>query len=275
MAAGNTSSCYQVGLLGWGGSVAYDTPEGTNGGWPDFAPCEDDRPNWSAGAIANARRAVVNTVWSQSDALSTGKWKQRPGTIAVKSASVMFSDNDVSKALSLMCNGVENCSVPGGTIITRLGADARYNWPAKVDVQYQCGGETTNRTASFAAGEDVVLTCNVQSAIAGVYVNTAHDANPGRGPEDTVFVGVDTSQPPANPLLARWTWTPSNATQPAYTLSNSTSSWSSLESNDASSNHVKLQWGEQGHPVKIESVNGASFDWTAPAVETLPVVPKQ
>lgn len=275
MATGVVGECSQ----NFWGESSYTTPQGSNGGWwfaDGFNTCLKDRENWSAGTISNARTAVVNTVRSQNDAVSTGKWKLRAGTISVVSASVTTATNDVTKALSLMCNGVENCSLPASTIIPRLGTDARWTAPAKVDVQYQCVGEATPRTASFAAGDDVALTCNVRSAVAGIYVNTAHDANPGRGPEDTVFVGVDATQPSANPLQVRFTWSPANATQPAYKLTKQAADWSTLESNDASSNHVKVQWGEAGHPLRIQSLSGTAwFDWTAPAVETLPTVPQQ
>lgn len=272
MAAGVVGECKWSSFT-W--DISYSTPEGSNGGWTNLQQCNADRPNWSAGAVRNARNAAVNTAWSQNDAVSTGKWKKRAGTISVVSASVTTETNDVTKALSLMCNGVENCSVPAKTVIPRLGTDARLTAPAKVAVQYQCVGESTPRTASFDPGDDVVLTCNVKSAIAGVYVNTAHDANPGRGAEDTVFVGVDSYQPYSSPLFVRFTWAPSNASQPAYKLTKVSSYWSTLESEGGYSNDVNVQWGEEGHPVRIQSLDGKSwFDWTAPAVDAPVVIPQ-
>jgi hypothetical protein len=272
MGAGSVGECTPA-FWRWDGFY-YTTPEGSNGGWNSREACEADAPNWSAGTIANARNSVVNTVWSQNDAVSTGKWKQRPGTITVVSSSVTTETNDVTKALSLMCNGVENCSLPAATVIPRLGTDARLKDEARVAVQYRCGGESYDRTASFAAGADVVLTCNIGSAVAGVYVNTAHDASPGRGPEDTVFMAINGYQPSTSPLLKSWTWTPANATEPEAAFTNDMSFWNSLQWSRTDGVSVAVQWGEEGHPTRIQSLNGSWFDWTAPAVETLPVVPQ-
>jgi hypothetical protein len=208
------------------------------------------------------------------DAVATGKWKQRPATVSVVSASVTNATNDVTKALSLMCNGVETCSVPAATIIPRLGTDARLTAPAVLDVSYTCAGDATVYSASFAPGKDAVLTCNIRRAVAGVYVNTSHDANPGRGPEDTVLV-ADAPQASTDLRQGLWTWTPSNATQPTATLFNYGVDLSELQLYWGSL--AEVQWGEEGHPLRIKpwlAVERPWFDWTAPAVETLPVVPQ-
>lgn len=261
VASGATSECSGAGR--WD-TYGFNSPQqGDIGGYATKSQCEADRVNWSAQTIMQTRASVVNTVWSQQDAVATGKWKPRAGTVAVQSATVRGMTSDVTKSLSLLCNGVENCSIPKGTIVTRIGNDPRTADNALLTVSYQCVGDATVRQFAAYPDRDVVLACNLPGAVAGVYVNTSHDANPGRGPEDTVFVE---SAPTASPALASWTSRPSNASQPTLSMSMYGFDLNRLSLTGATNT---VEWGEEGHPTRIQLPGTTSwFGWAGASVPT-------
>jgi hypothetical protein len=216
---------------------------------------------------------MVNAIYSeQSAAFGTpAKWQARPGTISVTKATLQTDTNDVTKALALMCNNVENCSVPAGKFEARLGTDARY--PGNnLDVSYRCLGEATDRTASFRWGQDAVLACNLRRAIAGVYVNTSHDATPeGRLSDDTVIVsGLDRTSTDGRQIW--WSWTPETSSKPAFEVFNVAGLTTTLST--ISEDTFAIEWGEEGHPVRLKNAyEKTSFEWISAGVASLPVVP--
>jgi hypothetical protein len=166
--------------------------------------------------------------------------------------------DDVTEALSLLCNSVESCSIPAGAVTARLGRDA-YADPGVLDVAYRCNGEATDRKASFRSDQDIVLSCNVERAISGVYVNKAHDATAqGRSPEDTVVIAGAAGEAD-EPSLTFWSWTPSNAKTPSFRMSVEAAYGLNSLAYDAGT--MNVQWGEEGHPLQIQTADGSTFTW--------------
>jgi hypothetical protein len=268
-ASGNTSACYKRLFGSW----AYDTPDGgSNGGWDSFEACEADSELWGTGTVANARKPVENTVWSEQDALATGKWKRRPGTVVVKSASMTTKSQtkDVTKAMDLVCNSVENCSIPRDVQFGWLGGDPRDSAQAwtSVTVQYSCGDGKADRASTFPAFHWViVLACNLEAAVAGAYQSTGHDADPGRGPDDTLAVYGTGMTDPSDPLFARWSYVMGGGTLPILKLRNDPGVFQWLRTSIPGTT-VLLEWNDDGRVIRIGRVNGTpeeGFDFVGPA----------